>query len=272
MSKNFYTVFVINLPHRIDRRKEISDELSRHGIPFEIYQATYNENGILGLVETMKNILSDIVKSNLSNVIILEDDATFLVSDPVSFLKEVFRQVPRSYHLFYLGLNLISRPTRISENILKVNDCYSTHAIMYSYEGAKLALDMLLKNQPKAYDIMVRENILPLQQCYCTFPMMATQRVSYSDIEKKDDPRWGQLMAMTYTMHTKNLNMAQEIARCIGGHKIDEKTPWIDETKFELQHPELVGKECDCGRFVYTEDKCPTCSGDKWRIIWTEKQ
>jgi len=103
--------------------------------------------------------------------------------------------------------------------------------------------------------------------------MMATQRVSYSDIEKKDDPEWGKLMAITYAMHTKNIKpMANEIAYCINGHQIDGKVPWIDETKFETQHPELVGKTCDCGRFVYTEDKCPTCSGDKWRIIWTEKQ
>lgn len=273
MLLNFFDeVYVINLPHRVDRLEQMDEELHQHGIPFTIWEAIRNDNGVIGLVETMKKLLYNVVEKRQSNVIILEDDASFLVSDPVSFIKEIMPQIPKRYHLFYLGLNLITRPTRISQNVLKVNDCYSTHAIVYSYEGAKLALDMLNSQPAKAYDIMVRENILPLQQCYCTYPMIATQRVSYSDIEKKDDPKWGQLMTMTYAMHTKNLPMATEIARCIGTHKIDEKTPWIDETKFEVQHPELLGKECDCGRFIYTEDKCPTCTGDKWRIIWVEKQ
>jgi len=66
--------------------------------------------------------------------------------------------------------------------------------------------------------------------------------------------------------------MATEIARCIGGHRIDELLPPpIDETKFEVQHPELIGRACDCQRFIYNEEKCPTCSGEKWKIVWKEK-
>jgi hypothetical protein len=101
--------------------------------------------------------------------------------------------------------------------------------------------------------------------------MMATQRENYSDIEKSI-PKWGQLMATTFAMHTKNLQiMAQEIAHCIHGHEIEGRTPYVDEYKFETQNHELIGKTCDCGRFVYSEGKCPTCSGEKWRVIWTEK-
>jgi hypothetical protein len=62
-----------------------------------------------------------------------------------------------------------------------------------------------------------------------------------------------------------------EIVYCRHGHVLNGQVPLVDETKFELQYPQYVGQVCDCGRFVYTENKCPTCSGDKWRIVWVDK-
>lgn len=64
--------------------------------------------------------------------------------------------------------------------------------------------------------------------------------------------------------------MATEVILCAHGHLIDGQLPTLDETKFEIQHPELIGKVCDCGKLVYHEEKCPTCMGDKWRIVWKE--
>jgi hypothetical protein len=64
--------------------------------------------------------------------------------------------------------------------------------------------------------------------------------------------------------------MANEIAKCVSGHEIDGVMPYVDELKFEVQHPELIGRVCDCRKFTYFEQKCQTCSGDKWRISWKE--
>jgi len=272
MFLNFFDeVYVINLPHRIDRRQEMNDELGRHGIPFTIFEATQDENGVKGLVETMKRLFRHALEKRQNNVLVFEDDASFLVSNPVAFLSEVLPQLPKNYQLFFLGLNLLSKPIRMSENILKVIDSYSTHAIAYSAEGMRFALERLESVPLMPYDIFVRQEILGCGLSYCTFPMMATQRVSYSDIEKAT-PRWGELMLMTFNMHTKNLQiMAQEIAHCIYGHVIEGNLPYVDDLKFEVQHPEHFGKVCDCGRFVYSEGMCPTCNGDKWKIIWKEK-
>jgi GR25 family glycosyltransferase involved in LPS biosynthesis len=268
----FDEVYVINLPHRIDRRVEMEDQLMAHGIPFTIFPAIYDpENGIRGLVETMKVLCRHILDKDQKNVIILEDDAQFLVGNPVAFLKEILPQVPANYHLLYLGLNLLTRPTRMSENILKVADCYSTHAIAYSQDAVRLVLERLEQVSLKPYDIFMREEVLGHGRAFCTFPMLATQRDSFSDIEKKV-PDWGRLMALTFSMHTKNLPiMAQEIAQCIHGHCIDGNIPYVNDLQFETQHPDLVGRTCDCGRFVYSEGKCPTCSGEKWKIIWKDK-
>lgn len=64
--------------------------------------------------------------------------------------------------------------------------------------------------------------------------------------------------------------MATEIVFCHPVHVIDGVEPWLDDQKFEVQHPNLIGKPCDCGRLTYSENKCNTCSGDRWRIVWLE--
>jgi len=64
--------------------------------------------------------------------------------------------------------------------------------------------------------------------------------------------------------------MANEIIQCAHGHVINGVIPTVEQDKFEIQHPELIGKVCDCGKLKYHEEKCPTCSGDKWKIVWKE--
>lgn len=200
----FDKVYVVNLKSRTDRRLEMQTELDKCGIPFEFFDAVKDDNGIKGLVESMKLLFREALDKNFENILVLEDDATFLVDNPVAFLKEVLPQLPKTYQLFHFGLNLLVQPKRISENILKVIDCYSTHSICYSKEAMRIILEMLNVVPLMPYDIFIRQEILPRGASYCTFPMLATQRESYSDIEKSI-PKWGQLMAMTYSMMTKNI-------------------------------------------------------------------
>jgi len=200
----FDKVYVINLKERVDRLLVIEDELNGFEIPFTVFEATKDVSGVKGLFETMKRLMQEIVDKRYSNVLVLEDDASFLVPDPVEFLRQCIPQLPKDYQLFHLGLNLLSPPRRMSENILKVVDCYSTHAIAYSYEGAKFVLERLTGAPVQPYDQFIRTEILPCARSYCTFPMLATQRLSMSSIENKEVD-WGRLMAMTYSMMTKNL-------------------------------------------------------------------
>lgn len=200
----FDEVYVINLKERLDRRIVIEMELNSFGIPFTIFEATKDDNGVKGLVETMKRLMQEILDKRYQNVLVLEDDCSFLVPQPVEFLKQCIPQLPKNYQLFHLGLNLLSRPIRMSENILKIVDCYSTHAICYSRNGAEFVSERLMSVPVQPYDQFVRSEILPCAASYCTYPMLATQREGYSDIEKSY-PKWGHLMAMTYSMMTKNL-------------------------------------------------------------------
>jgi GR25 family glycosyltransferase involved in LPS biosynthesis len=200
----FDEVYVINLPERADRLVVISDELQGHGIPFTKFVATKHENGVKGLVESMKRLFSESLAKKQSNIMVLEDDASFLVPEPVEFIRQVLQQLPKDYHLLELGLNLLTRPKRISDNLLKVMDCYSTHAICYSAEGMRFALERLCAVPVMPYDQFVRNEILCCGKTYCTYPMLATQREGFSSIENKRID-WGKLMATTYAMMTRNL-------------------------------------------------------------------
>lgn len=268
----FDKVYVINLRRRIDRRDFMQRQLDQCGIPFEFFEATEHPDGSIGLLYTMKRLLKHALSQYQNNVIILEDDCSFLVGDPVSFLKEVLPQLPKDYYLFYLGLNFLEKPIRMSENILKVVDCFSTHAIVYSklaMEECLQGLERIPEGQRRPYDIFMREEILGRQSSYCTFPMLATQNESHSDIENSN-PKWGALMAMSFALHTKNMrSMATEYVECPHGHVINGKLPIVDFGKFEVQHPELVGQKCDCGKFLYSEAECG-CTVKQWEVKWIE--
>lgn len=247
----FDKVFVINLPHRTDRLDVISKELHQHGIEFEVWKAVEGPTGIIGLCHSMKALFNHALEKGYKNIMVLEDDSTFLLPS-VPFLKEVIPQLPKDYHCLFLGLNLLSRPTMISNNILKVRESFSTHAVCYSETAMRLILPLL--ENPAPYDILLRNHIQCLEQCYCTFPMLATQRDGYSDIENKEmsgEKGWGKLMATTYAMHTKFIApMSTEIIYCgPEGHKVNG----VVVTPFDLG---FDGKVCDCKKIKFVKGQC----------------
>jgi GR25 family glycosyltransferase involved in LPS biosynthesis len=200
----FDEIVVISLEDRVDRRMFMQQQMEKYGLPYRIFNAIRHPLGVNGLVESMKAVFKECVGKRNLNTLILEDDATFVV-DPVAFLKEAIPQLPKPYDLFFLGLNLLTRPRRISANILKVEDSYSTHAICYSYEGMKFMMERLDEVAVAPYDQIVRTQILCRGRSFCTYPLLATQRPGYSDIENKEID-WGKLMSMTYNIHTKNIH------------------------------------------------------------------
>jgi len=265
-------VFLINLDHRTDRLEEMDCHLKEHGMEYERFPAIKDDNGIKGLILTMVELFKVILERGYKNVLILEDDAKFLVPKSIPFLNEVLPQLPQDYYCFHLGCNLIAAPRRISTNILKIDKAYATHAIVYSREAIELILPLLLRDEIVPYDILLMNSIQIYGKSYCTMPMLATQRESYSDIEKSV-PVWGQLMATTFAMHTKPLqSMSNEIAYCIGSHKINGFEVTVDPTAVENfnQNPDLKGKVCDCKKFIYDGEDLCGCAIKEMRAKWVE--
>lgn len=55
---------------------------------------------------------------------------------------------------------------------------------------------------------------------------------------------------------------------CSESHTIDMVVPEIDPSKKEVQHPEWVGRACDCNRLIYEEGMCHCPAEKKWEIHW----
>lgn len=267
----FDEVYVVSLLERQDRRDIIKCELDEQGIPFTFFDAVKEDNGILGLVKSMQALFTLALSKSQTRILVLEDDCTFLLPNIKGVLREIMPQVPSDYFTFHLGLNLLTQPTQISNNILKVDQSYSTHAIGYTKKAMELILNMLQQTPLLPYDIFLRDYVQTYGKSYCTYPMLATQRTTFSNIEGKIID-WNSYMATTYAMHTKNLkyNAMSETTPCYNGHLIDGVAPTVDHNKLEIQHPELMGRVCDCKSCTYWEAQC-TCPGTpEWRIEWKE--
>ena len=52
---------------------------------------------------------------------------------------------------------------------------------------------------------------------------------------------------------------------CRNEHTFGGIVPTVDANKHEVQHPELMGKLCDCRRMKYNERKC-NCGVRQWKI------
>lgn len=255
-------VYVINLPDRNDRREMIDKELSRYGMQYTLFEAVKNDNGILGLLDSMKKLFTEAISKNQSNIMVLEDDVKFL-APPIEFLNTVLPQLPSRYHCFHLGVNLIEPPLRYSENVLLIKRAYATHAIIYSREAIEKIL-VLLETHITAYDIILMNNLQGQKRCYCTYPVLATQQPGYSDIEKRWID-WNALMITHFNLNTRTMMVTEQKDEkqlsCFDAHRVGEVIP-------QEHNLELHGKRCNCGTFKYLAEECG-CPGDKRMILKT---
>ena len=82
--------------------------------------------------------------------------------------------------MFYLGANLQSPSTRISDSLVKLTGAYTTHAYMVHERFYDTILELLHHNREidvHYRDLMLNHNV------YMCDPMIAYQLPSYSDLQ-----------------------------------------------------------------------------------------
>ncbi len=206
---NVDKIFLINLDDRPDRLNYIINHLNDIGIKtFERISATKInfESDIskmkLAQISCFHSHLKTLRKAyqlNLNKVLILEDDCKF-VNNNLNFTLD-------DYEILYLGCNrkiyknenkliYISGIEKINDSIVKITECGTTHAIMYSRSFIEKIMDLYpsdslffqkaftLDERYYIYDVFLNwftqtNNI----QRYCVYPIMCTQYESFSDIQ-----------------------------------------------------------------------------------------
>lgn len=88
--------------------------------------------------------------------------------------------MPYTWDLLSLGSNLITKHKRVKHNLVKLEDAWMTHSIAYSNRLIKWIVENY--DQQLIYDEWLRINVYKQFECYMTFPIVAWQKPSYSDI------------------------------------------------------------------------------------------
>ncbi len=108
MSFNINKIIYINLDKRTDRKEQIEKELNSFNLQYTRYSAIHHNSGIVGCGYSHLNVLKIAKEENLKNVLILEDDFTFLVSKEEfeNELDKFFKFVGDDYDVCMISYNL----------------------------------------------------------------------------------------------------------------------------------------------------------------------
>lgn len=189
----FSKIFCINLDERTDRWELAQEEFKKIGIldKVERFSAIKDNDGRIGVIKSNLAIVKYAKENNLDNVLVFEDDVEFIVDDPEKHLKRSLSQIGNmKWSLFYLGANTHNKLIKIKPNLILLKNSYAVHAMAYNksvydkfirrYEDIKR-----ISKQKDILDVYLADEIQAKDVCLMVNPMLATQRDSYSDIEKR---------------------------------------------------------------------------------------
>jgi GR25 family glycosyltransferase involved in LPS biosynthesis len=188
-------IYYINLDRRPDRKQHIENQLKLlnwNGMRFPAIQHAF---GALGCSLSHLALLKYARKNNLSHILIMEDDVTFL--EPSLFLNHLnkFLESCKNFDVLLLAGNNMGDYKRIDENCVKVTHCQTTTA----YLVKRHYYDTLIENYEKGINLLQlhpnKGNFYAIDQYWGTLqtqdnwflltPLTVIQRADISDIEKR---------------------------------------------------------------------------------------
>lgn len=189
-------IFYINLEHRVDRKEHVQKQLSSIGLKGERFNAIKMKNGAIGCSMSHLKLLQEAVKNNLSHILIIEDDITFL--EPEVFKTQInkfFELHSDNWDVILLAGNNVPPYEKIDDTCIKVSRCQTTtgylvngHYIHVLMENVKMGLTNLLNKPDEKINFAIDKFWFILQNTgkwFLIIPLTVIQREDYSDIEKR---------------------------------------------------------------------------------------
>jgi GR25 family glycosyltransferase involved in LPS biosynthesis len=165
---------IINLAKRTDRWDTVVPEVQRFGITdFERVDAI--EGGYMGFNRSVNKALQ-----GEGELLLLEDDVIF--EDTIDSMLEARATLPNNWDLLYLGANLKSPLQRYNTKLYRIQDAWTSHAILYSVKGREYCLKNFDPEKEMIYDEWLRTVVQRNMLCYVMAPMIAFQADGWSDI------------------------------------------------------------------------------------------
>lgn len=207
----FDKIYCINLKSRPDRWENCQKQFSHFGLSniqrFEAIKCNHPKlskkaNAQVGCTLSHYYILKEAQAKNYSRILVLEDDFLFTKSPEYTKnkLNNTISELPLDWDLFYFGAFFVKgydyEPTeKYSQNLIKINTGFCTHAISYSIFG----INKLIKNLPleteqqilyfsreyESIDWYLVRSFQKNNKCFATNELLAIQSSGFSDIEGK---------------------------------------------------------------------------------------
>lgn len=201
---NFFSkTYCINLERRKDRWNECLLEFENKklnnierisavdGKDLMFFSQKVNSSA-LALILTNEKIFESAIENNYETILILEDDIEF--TDQVKDISSFVEKLPENWDMIYFGGNHNTHvghkaPESINEKVVKLHHTFSTHCIGINKKAYQPILDRIRKRD-HPLDV-IYSDLQKKLNVYSFAPAMATQRVSFSDIENKvTDYKW----------------------------------------------------------------------------------
>ena len=191
----FDAVYVINIDSRTDRLEQFVSQLKAIGLSHEYINKKIsrfsaivpsNADGRLGCIMSHIAILRDAKTMGLKNVLVLEDDAMFVGDASREDLKKIAEQLCEvKWDIFYMGYNSHIPLYKVSDNLLEIKSCYSTHAIAYNASSYDYLISAYDRGDIHILDVWLSDNMQqPGFKCVGAYPIQFSQFPGMSDIEK----------------------------------------------------------------------------------------
>ncbi len=188
---NIHKTFCVSLKRRPDRRAQVKEVCDRAGIEFEFFDAVdglevYSQYqtrllpGALGCLLSHKAILERAKREGMPNVMIIEDDLDLRDTFPEES-KNYLSMIPEDWDMVYLGGKHKKQPIKLTENLYKATQVYSSHCVLYRNSCYDYLLSKLNEMQ-QPVDVYYSDAHAADLVAYCHVPYLTWQRMSYSDI------------------------------------------------------------------------------------------
>ena len=222
----FQHCLYINLKSRTDRKQHVENQLNSLGIfsplyPPQRFNAIKHPTGAIGCAMSHLYCLQIAKKNNWKNVIIVEDDITFL--DPVKFKIQLskFLKYHPHFDVLLLGGNNMPPYKQIDDTCIRVSRCQTAtgYIVQQHYydtliKNFKEGILGLIKYSDKGNMYAIDKYWFNLQQkdmWFLLMPLSVIQNPGYSDIEAKETNYYAAMM----DLDKKTLNNMRNIFKSI---------------------------------------------------------
>lgn len=191
----FKEIYCINLDRRTDRWNHAVKEFESVGVLDRVVRvsAVEHPDGRVGLIKSFLKIFKDVEERQIENVLIFEDDVTFIPeNNPIETLEKAINQVGGiEWSLFYLGANTHEKCNVFRPNLILLRNAFAAHAVAYSHKTYRQIIERFektneIRRAQDINDVFFCQEIQNRRTSFLVNPIIATQYPSFSDLEKRD--------------------------------------------------------------------------------------